>query len=338
MTNIREFFRYRWLKLGYLATLLLLVCALSGCTAKSDQPIQKTGFIMSTTVSVSVYDESQEHLVTDCLNMCKDYELIFSRTNPDSELYQLNAAGSMEVSDDLLTVINTALRYCELSEGRFDITTGPLSDLYKFASEDPQLPPAEALSEALTHVDYHKILVEDHRVTLLDPEAEIDLGAIAKGYIADRLKDYLLANDVHSAIINLGGNVLLVGSKPSGDDFAINLQYPFKEQTYPIATVRLSDQSIVTSGIYERYFEEDGHLYHHILDPATGYSFENDLLADSIIGPSSMDCDALSTVCFTLGRERGLALINSLDGYEATFITDDDVLHNSDGFEQYLQK
>lgn len=266
--------------------------------------------------------------------MCEEYELVFSRTNKNSELYALNSSGRMEVSDDLLAVLKDAIHYCELSGGNFDITMGKLSDIYGFSSDNPQVPTKDQLDEILPHIDYRSIKIEGNLVTLTDPAVEIDLGAIAKGYIADRMRDYLIDRGVQSALINLGGNIYCLGTKPNGNDFKISIQYPFKDRTETIADVYVRDMSVVTSGIYERYFEDGGKLYHHILDPKTGYSYETNLLSTTIIGPDSEVCDALSTVTFTLGLDKGMELINSLEGYEATFITEDNVLHNSEGFEK----
>ncbi|MCR5482044.1 MAG: FAD:protein FMN transferase [Clostridia bacterium] len=322
-------------KFYFFALLILLICFSFGCSSAGEKPVTKSKLVLNTFATISIYDREKASLANECLKKCEDYELIFSRTNPESELYRLNASGSMEVSDDLLCVIKTGLRYGRLSNGSFDITCGKLSDIYNFSSENPQLPERAEIEEILKHIDYRNIEIEGNKVTLKDPEAEIDLGAIAKGYIADRLKDYLVENDAGSAIINLGGNVMLVGSKPDGSDFLVDLQYPFEDLTKPIGSLRASDESVVTSGIYERYFKQDGKLYHHILNPETGLPFENGLLAVSIVGPESQECDVLSTVVFTLGFEKGMDLINSLDNYRAVFITDDYKLHYSDGFEQF---
>lgn len=159
----------------------------------------------------------------------------------------------------------------------------------------------------------------------------IDLGAIAKGYIADRLKDFLVENQVTSATIDLGGNILCVGDKPDGSAFRIGIRQPFGDQGSPMLVVPVSGWSVVTSGIYERYFEEDGTLYHHILNPSTGYPCENNLLSVTILSEHSVDGDALSTTCFSLGLSDGMALIDSLDEIYAVFVTDDYNIHYSEG-------
>ena len=196
------------------------------------------------------------------------------------------------------------------------------------------LPPdTDALTSVCTHIDYRSIVIDEQAgtVMLTDPDAAIDLGFIAKGYIADRIRDYLVSKNVTSAIINLGGNILCIGSRPDKNPFRVAVQYPFGQTGDMITTLSIRDQSVVTSGVYERFVEADGVRYHHILDPRTGYPAENNLLSVTIITDSSTDADALSTACFLLGLSDGMALIESLSDTEALFITDDYEPHYSSG-------
>ena len=314
------------------ALLILSAALLSGC-GTSAEPQTEQAFLLDTLVSVTYYRNSDRDAVLDALSLCRDAELVFSRTDSRSELYRLNECGSMDVSNGLLTVLKTSLDYCAAGGGRFDVTMGGVSELYGFSSTSPRVPEQSELDAALSHVGYGNVRIDGHTVTLGDPEAVLDLGAAAKGYIADEMKALLAERGVKSAIISLGGNVLTLGKKPDGSDFTIGIQYPEKDSSRLAAAVRASDLSVVTSGVYERFFVENGKTWHHILDPQTGMPVRNGLSAVSIIGPESLECDALSTVCFVLGMEDGLALIESMDGYEAVFITEDHVLHPSSGFE-----
>ena len=213
-----------------------------------------------------------------------------------------------------------------------DITIAPVKDLWDFTPEGThKLPGDDTLAEALSHVDYHNLIVENNTVTLSDPESSIDLGCIAKGYIADRLKEYLVGEGVTSAILNLGGNVLTIGGKPSGDPFVLGIRRPFADSNDSIAAIRTSGRSLVSSGVYERYFVLNGTRYHHLLNPHTGMPQDNYLLSVTILSASSTEGDALSTVCFLLGPEKGMELIESLPDTEAVFITDDYELHPSSG-------
>lgn len=165
----------------------------------------------------------------------------------------------------------------------------------------------------------------------------LDLGAIAKGYIADKMKEFLVSKGVKSATINLGGNVLCIGKKTDNTPFRIGIQKPFADRSETIAILDIEDKSVVSSGIYERYFEKDGTFYHHILNPDTGYPYDNHLVSVTIISDQSMDGDGLSTSCFALGLEKGMELINSLPDVHAVFITDDYQLHYSDHFQEDLK-
>jgi len=313
--------------------LAIALASLSGCRSSTPQRFSKTALLLDTVVTLTYYDEADTDAVNAALELCRNYELVFSRTDPESELYQLNANGTMAVSDELLTVLQTALDYCDITGGAFDITMGGVSALYGFSSEHPAAPDDETLAEAMAHVGYNNLQLDGSTVTLADPAAVIDLGAVAKGYIADRMKEFLLANGVEHAILDLGGNVLCLGAKPDGSSYKVAIRDPQGDAATPIVTVAVQDGCVVTSGVYERSFVQDGITYHHILDRATGRSMQNGLLSVSILGAESVQCDALSTVCFVLGPEKGLALIESLDGYEALFITDDMVLHKSAGFD-----
>ena len=260
----------------------------------------------------------------------------FSRTNEESEVSMINSAqgNPVEVSPETATLIKKGLYYGKLSDGAFDITIGSVSRLWDFKAEEPALPDQAALAEALQHVDYKKVVVEGNTVKLQDPAAALDLGAVAKGYIADLLKEYLEGEGVHHALINLGGNVLAIGGKPDGSAFNIGIQKPFDESGIPLTSVRIKDKSIVTSGTYQRYFEKDGTLYHHILDPYSGYPCSNGLVSVSIITDSSLTADALSTTCFILGPEKGLELVNQLDNVEAVFVDSEEKITYSNNFQK----
>ena len=169
-------------------------------------------------------------------------------------------------------------------------------------------------------------------VRLTDPNAVLDVGAIAKGYIADRVKDYLKENGVRHAVISLGGNVLTLGTKTDGSKYNIGIQRPFDKTGSAVTSVKIADQSVVTTGIYQRYFEIDGKKYHHVLTPSTGQPCENSLYSVSIITDSSLTADALSTICYLMGPKKGMKLVNQLDNVDAIFITNDGKLHYSDNF------
>lgn len=318
---------------GLLAFILLF---LSGCSSRSDAPASRTATFFDTVITIEIYDKDAEDILTECMQMCKDYENRLSRTIETSEIYRLNHSGgaAMELSPDTVEVINLGLKYSELSEGNFDITIAPLSDLWNFKDNKGTLPDEAAIQEAKSHVNYNNVSVSGNTVKLLDPKAEIDLGGIAKGYIADKLKAFMKKEGVENALINLGGNVLAIGGKPDGTSFNIGIQKPFDKQGQAITSVKIKDSSVVSSGIYQRYFKIGDKIYHHILNPVTGYPYDNDLLGVTIVCDSSADADGLSTTCFALGYKQGMKLINNTPDAEAVFITSDYKLHYSSGFKK----
>lgn len=302
--------------------------------------VHKSGFLLNTFVDVTVYGTEDTALLDGALALCKEYEDRFSRTVETSEIYRLNHRSREEqtftLSDETASLIRTALHYSEISHGAFDITTEPLSSLWNFTGEDHVIPPEDAIEQAVTKVDYRNLKLEENTLTFLSPDTTIDLGAIAKGYIADRIKDYLLEAGVTSATINLGGNVLCIGERPNGAPFRIGLQKPFAERKETFAILAVNDMSVVTSGVYERHFTIDGKNYHHILDPGTGYPFDNGLISVTILSKDSVDGDALSTTCFSLGLHGGLQLVNSMDNVYACFIDENYNIYYSDGMDAFI--
>ena len=334
---------------------LLLLCgvfipSLQGCQAE-EQKVSKTGFYFDTVINVTLYGTSDESYIDECFSLADRYEHLLSNTIEDSEISKINAAkGSyVTVSDETLTLIKAGISYGDLSNGKFDITIGGLSDLWNISfiaenakSEDNEvdatvLPSKDEIAEALSHVNYKNIEIKGNDVRILDPQAKLDLGGIAKGYIADQMKAQLRSDGITEGIINLGGNVLCIGQKRNGSDFNIAVKKPFTETGEYMEILHINDYSVVSSGTYERYFySDDGTFYHHILNPATGYPYDNNLCDVTIISSESTVGDCLSTTCFVLGLDDGMKLINSLEGIEAVFMTNDGSKYYSDNAKAYI--
>ena len=333
----------------YLPAILLTAAVsflLQGCS-RPVQPLSRTGFYFDTVITLTVYDEKDTAAMENCFSLCEKYENMLSRTVEGSDIYRINhsCGQTVEVSEETAFLLEQALSYAALSGGKTDLTVAPLTVLWNFSGHSgdgantgssagetqSRIPARDDIVQTLAHVGYEKVVLEGNRVTLTDPDTQIDLGFIAKGFIADRLKEYLIGQGVENALINLGGNVAVIGSRPDKTPYKIGIQRPFDTENTAIAVLPVNDSSLVSSGIYERYFEENGKIYHHILDPATGYPTDNGLLSVTILSASSLEADALSTVCFCLGLEEGMQLIESLPDTEAIFITEDYELHPSSG-------
>ncbi|MCI8598216.1 MAG: FAD:protein FMN transferase [Lachnospiraceae bacterium] len=316
---------------------LLFFTLIPGCKRASD-PITKTSFKLNTVVTITIYDSQDTSLLDSALELCDYYENLFSRTRETSEIYRVNQGSLSELSGETKELIELALSYASRSEGAFDPSIGPVSSLWNWGSDEPRVPDSVEIQEKLPLVNYQKVELSGDTLSFAEEGMMLDLGAVAKGYIADRMKEYLKEQGVTSATIDLGGNILCIGARPDGSPFRIGIRQPFASQTTTIGNVlEITDQSVVTSGIYERYFEQDGILYHHLLDPSTGYPCENDLASVTIISAHSADGDALSTSCYLLGLDRGLDLVDSIDGTYAVFITKENQVIYSEGFQDAFQ-
>ena len=352
-----------------LGMITLIIPQLS-CAAQTNNyaGVTKTGFYMDTVCKITVYSmdgagdmsaEEQEKeallLITDAFKLCDTYEKRLSKTVEGSDVYRINHAAGRPTTVDPTTVevIQKGVEYGELSGGDFDITIGQVTDLWDFHQQDEDgdktgsLPDEEAVKEAVGHTDYRQIVIDGNTVSLKDPRAEIDLGGIAKGYIADRVADFLVEKGVTGAVISLGGNIVTIGKKSAsmentgeGTDFSVGIADPMSESGGLIGVLFCADTTVVTSGTYERFFEYDGVRYHHILDPETGWPFDTDVLSVTVISDRgrSVDCDGLSTTCLALGVDRGLELIKDMDGVEAIFVDSEGGIILSDEsipFEKY---
>lgn len=354
----------------YLILCTVLVCPMllfTGCgnitdtdtSTTGNEPISISSIKLNTAVQITIYDSQDKALLDDCLALCDKYELVFSRTNEKSELYKLNhrkdtsdkdpntdrqttpypvsgTADTWHISEDLASLLSEGLDITRESDGAFDIAIAPLTSLWDFTAEDPKVPDDAAIQKALPLCSSDGVTIDGQDITLPSDDIQFDVGAIAKGYIADRLKDFLVKKGVKSAIINLGGNVLCIGSKPDGTPFKIGIQKPFADRNETEAVMDITGKSVVSSGIYERCFKQGGKLYHHILNPKTGYPYDNSLISVTIISDQSVDGDALSTTCFALGLEDGLKFAEK-KGVQAVFITEDYKLHYTDGFRDEIR-
>ncbi|MBR5926777.1 MAG: FAD:protein FMN transferase, partial [Firmicutes bacterium] len=285
-----------------------------------------------------IFQGNREDLIKDAFAYARSLESELSRTMEGSAVSRFNDAGAttgLSIFDasaqNMVQVLSSALDFADMTGGLFDPTIGAVTPLWDFASENPELPDSEKIAEALSHVGYEKIISDaDGKINKAEDEVKLDFGAIAKGYIADRVAEYLKTEDINGAIISLGGNIVLIGQKPDGKNWAVGIEKPFSgegeklEERESVGTVKWSGTemnadskedtfSVVTSGTYERCFKKDGVWYHHVLDPATGYPVDTDLVSVTITGNSSCYCDALSTCCLLMGSKDAAAFMESFN-------------------------
>lgn len=336
-------------KRTYLLLVFLSVFFLfASCSNKTEnslrinkEPYEDKQFLMGTYVQIRVYDEGKEEVVAKAFERVKDLADRITVNEPGSEVDKINEQAGIQpvkVSDDVYKLIKTAYSYSEDSNGGFDMAIGPITKLWHIGFPDAKKPSQEEIDEALKLVDYHKVILDDKEQTVYLEEKgmSLDLGAIAKGFITDEVVEVLKKNNVTTAVVDLGGNVYVLGQSPRAKDtdWTVGIQDPKQSRNTTVGSVPASNLSLVTSGIYERFLEVDGTTYHHLFDPKTGYPFDNDIAGVTIISKKSIDGDGLSTAVFSMGVKDGLEYVNHLKEVEAIFVTKQDTIYLSDGIEK----
>lgn len=292
---------------------LVLAFSFSACAdnASISSPSAKVEFFaMNTLMSIEVRGAEAEAAVAAGRDEVYRLERLLSRTDPKSEVSAINtAAGSewTEVSEETFLLIQTALLYSEETDGAFDITIAPVMDLWGFSSGEHRVPDDTEIGSVLDHIGYEHLLLDEtgFRVKLENPGMSMDLGAVAKGYAGDRVKEIIKQFDFETALINLGGNVTVIGRKPNGDLLRVAITDPENRQQY-LGVLGSEDTHVITSGGYERFFEQDGKVYIHIMDPETARPAQSDLLSVSVIDSNGVRSDILSTALFVMGREEAI--------------------------------
>lgn len=330
----------KYLKITALVSALIL--NLTACDLGEDTSVYQTGFIsMDTYISFTVYGNNRENAAKAAQKETQRLEALFSVTDPNSEVSKINSANgaSVKISDDTANVIQTALRIGEISGGALDVTLRPVIQEWGFTSDEYKVPMEETLNILLEKVDYKAVELSidptEKNITL--PNGfEIDLGAVAKGYAGDKAIEILKENGITSALVNFGGNVQTVGTKPDGTKWNVAVRSPFDESNFGV--LKIKDQAVVTSGAYERYFEdENGIRYHHIIDPANGYPARSGIVSATIVGESGCLCDALSTAVFVMGAEKAAEVYRILGNFEMLLVTDEGKILITEGLEEIFE-
>lgn len=323
---------------------IILIFSLVGCSKNSNNttPLSKTEYFMGTVVTVTLYDNKDEKIINKAFDEVKKIEQLVSINMEGTELDEVNANAGIKpvkVSNDTYDIIKKGLEYSKLTNGSFDITIGPIVKLWSIGLPEAKVPTNDEIKEKLKYINYNDVEINDndHTVFLKKPGMIIDLGGIAKGYTADIISQTLKNEGVEKAIIDLGGNIYALGEKDKNTLWRIGIQNPDQTRGEIIGSITVKNKSIVTSGIYERFIENDGKRYHHILSPETGYPYENDIAGVTIISDKSIDGDALSTSVFSMGINKGLEFVNSLPDIEAIFITKNQEIYLTEGAQEIFK-
>ncbi len=318
---------------------LIFITTLIGCNknqASTSELLSRTELFMGTVIKITLYDSNDSTILDKAFDRISEIESLVSINESGTELDKVNdfaGISPVEVTSTTYEIVEKGLEYSKLSNGGFDITVGPLVKLWNIGLDDAKVPTQEEIDSVLPLIDYNLLELneEEHTIFLKNKGMMIDLGSIAKGYAADEISRILTENNVNSAIIDLGGNIYAHGIKPSGQDWNIGIQNPFSTRGDIIGVLKVKNKTVVTSGIYERYIEKDGVKYHHLLNPDTGYPFENNIAGVSIVTDKSIDADALSTTVFAKGLEEGLKFVETLPSVDAIFITKDNKVYITNG-------
>lgn len=320
--------------------ILLLSIIISGCSKNTpSEPVSKTEFVLGTVCTISIYDKASDEVFERSFQKLKDIENKMTINAPGSEVDNINnLSGSnyAKVSDDVFFVIKNGKYYSEMSGGLFDISIGPVVKLWNIGTDKARVPSEEEIKNNLPLVDYRNIILDDaqKRIMLKNKGMIIDLGGIAKGFAADEVAAILKSYNIKHAIINLGGNVLTIGENPAGRPWRIGIQNPDASRGDYVGMVEVRGKTVVTSGIYERYFVSGGKHYHHMLSPESGYPFENELASVTIITDKSIIADAFSTSVYAKGLQEGMKYVEGQKGMEAIFITKEHRVYITSGLKK----
>ena len=326
-------------KLYIFLVLLILLLGLNACSF-NNETITKTHFALDTYITITVYSKKDAKIIDEAFSLCDEYDALLSKTSKNGDIVKLenNRFNYMEVSEHTINIVNIYKRLYDISEKKLDCTIGSVSNLWNFKEITSTTPDSNDIQNALNSVNLDYLVADGNRLALISDTACLDFGAVAKGYISDCIKAYLIENGVKHAILNFGGNVLTIGPRPDGNNYIVGIQTPFEENEEIITSVSINDKAVITAGIYERYIESDNEIYHHILDPFTGYSADTDLISASIICDNAAIGDAYSTICILLGKDKALELINNTKDMEAIFIDNNKEIILSNGASKYINK
>lgn len=313
---------------------IILFTIFIGCGYRS-QIYQETKFLMNTYVEIKIFGEKDEKKSKNAITLAfQEMEILAKLLNchdKNSNISKLNTKGRLRSDGVLSKLITKSVECSKLTNGAFDITVYPLMKLWDFKNKT-QPPTKSRIKQLLPKVNYKLITVYNNRIKLMRG-AEIDLGGIAKGYVVDSAIEILKTLNIKNAFINAGGDIRVLGDK----EWKIGIQHPRKQKGEIIGIIPVRNKAIVTSGDYEQYFEHEGIRYHHIINPKTGYP-TNDCISVTIIAEDTITADALSTGIFVMGTERGMELIENLDGIEGIIISKDKKIHFSKGLKEKTTK
>lgn len=322
----------------FIGGLLVAALMLAGCgaqTSTEESSQSREVYAMDTVMTLEAYGQNADAALDAAVAEIERLDALWSIASSDGEIAQLNAEKQITASADTLALLTRAKEISAATDGLFSTTIAPLMEAWGFTSGDYRVPDEAELSALLAHVDDEKIAISDSTITI-PADAEVDLGGIAKGFTSARVMEIFRENGVENGILSLGGNVQALGTKPDGSLWRVGLQDPADERAL-FATLELADKAVITSGAYERNFEQDGVVYHHIIDPRTGYPAESGLSSVTIVSDDGTLADGLSTALYIMGKEAAVEFWRShRDDFDMVLLADDGAVTVSAGIADAL--
>lgn len=327
------------LKKGLVLLAITIGVSFSGCYKNANynkiEPVSRTELLMGTSIKITLYDYEDKKSLDKAFERIKEIEDTVSINKEGTELVELNNNAGIKpvkLSDDSIEIIEKGMEYSRMSEGSYDISIGPLVKLWSIGLPEAKVPAQKEIEETLKVINYKDVEIKNNNEVFLKEKGMIlDLGSIAKGYAADEVVELLEREGVTKAVVDLGGNIYVMGEKAENQDWKIGVQNPIAPRGSAIGSILLEDKSIVTTGVYERYIETDEKRYHHVLNPKTGFPYETEIAGVTIVADKSIDADSLSTLTFTKGVEEGLKFIEKINNVEAIFVTNDKEIYKTSG-------
>ncbi|MBQ9605347.1 MAG: FAD:protein FMN transferase [Firmicutes bacterium] len=307
---------------------------LSGCSQNTAETAEHSAeiFAMDNVMELKAYGNDEASLKAAEAEINR-LDALLSKTNEKSDIYKFNN-GDNDISAETRSLISSALEISESTDGAFDISVAPVTEIWGFTDEQYRVPSPEEIKAVLERVGYEKIKTEGGSIEKPD-NALIDLGGIAKGYTSDRVIDVFRQSGINSAIISLGGNVQTLGTKPDGSQWKVGIQNPEKDENTPfIGVLAVNEKAVITSGAYQRFFEQDGKIYHHIIDPKTGCPAESGIISATVVSDSGMLADGLSTALFVMGLENAEEYWRKNGGFDFIIQTEDKKIFITEGIEK----
>ena len=312
---------------------------LAACSEKSvdisPKETEKTVYAMDTVMNLSAYGANSDNVLNKAETEILRLDDLWRRKNENSEIYKINNLKSVSVSSDTSELIQTAIGISKKTDGIFDITIAPVMDLWGFYTKEFNVPDESGLKDALSRVNYNNIAVDGDNVSVSE-NTEIDLGGIAKGFLSDRITQIYRENGIESGIVSLGGNVQTLGRKPDGKLWRVAIQNPDNENVF-LGVLSVENMAVITSGGYQRYFEQDGITYHHIINPNDGFPADSGLKSVTVVSESGTLADGLSTAFFVMGLEKSIEYWRANGGFDIIMLTDDNELYITEGLKDIFE-